>query len=236
MSVADELKKFKELLDIGAITQEEFEKKKKELIYNNQESKQEDAQVKEESYNTANTNSTNQEVKAIIFMGIIFIVIVCLIIGMSGSSNNANTTNNSKNEVITNDPNAIYLSYETVKDSEYCVEYNLNGEKKMGCKIPSGTYKLEIIENNSMIQYDIFVEYDKIIKNSFGYYEQEPVLLIDLQENQTEITDYSKYYKTNNIADTMVSTHTNDNIIIEITDDIHLFLAIDTNIKLTKIN
>jgi len=31
-SVADEIKKFKELLDIGAITQEEFDKKKKELL------------------------------------------------------------------------------------------------------------------------------------------------------------------------------------------------------------
>ncbi len=31
-SIADEIKKFKELLDIGAITQEEFEKKKKELL------------------------------------------------------------------------------------------------------------------------------------------------------------------------------------------------------------
>ena len=31
-SVADELKKFKELLDIGAITQDEFDKKKKELL------------------------------------------------------------------------------------------------------------------------------------------------------------------------------------------------------------
>lgn len=32
VSVADEVKKFKELLDIGAITQEEFDKKKKELL------------------------------------------------------------------------------------------------------------------------------------------------------------------------------------------------------------
>ncbi len=31
-SVADEIKKFKELLDMGAITYEEFEKKKKELL------------------------------------------------------------------------------------------------------------------------------------------------------------------------------------------------------------
>ncbi len=31
-SVADELKKFKELLDAGVLTQEEFDKKKKELI------------------------------------------------------------------------------------------------------------------------------------------------------------------------------------------------------------
>ena len=32
VSVADEIKKFKELLDIGAITQEEFDAKKKELL------------------------------------------------------------------------------------------------------------------------------------------------------------------------------------------------------------
>ncbi|MDX1959523.1 MAG: SHOCT domain-containing protein [Leptospiraceae bacterium] len=32
LSVADELKKFKELLDAGVLTQEEFDKKKKELI------------------------------------------------------------------------------------------------------------------------------------------------------------------------------------------------------------
>ena len=32
ISVADEIKKFKELLDIGAITQEEFDAKKKELL------------------------------------------------------------------------------------------------------------------------------------------------------------------------------------------------------------
>ena len=32
VSAADEIKKFKELLDIGAITQEEFDKKKKELL------------------------------------------------------------------------------------------------------------------------------------------------------------------------------------------------------------
>ena len=31
-SIADEIKKFKELLDIGAITQEEFDSKKKELL------------------------------------------------------------------------------------------------------------------------------------------------------------------------------------------------------------
>ena len=31
-SVADELLKFKQLLDMGAITQEEFDKKKKELL------------------------------------------------------------------------------------------------------------------------------------------------------------------------------------------------------------
>ena len=31
-SVADELKKFKELLDMGAITQEEFDAKKKQLL------------------------------------------------------------------------------------------------------------------------------------------------------------------------------------------------------------
>jgi predicted Zn-dependent peptidase len=31
-SVADELKKFKELLDAGVLTQQEFDKKKKELI------------------------------------------------------------------------------------------------------------------------------------------------------------------------------------------------------------
>lgn len=31
-SVADELKKFKELLDAGVLTQEEFDRKKKELI------------------------------------------------------------------------------------------------------------------------------------------------------------------------------------------------------------
>ncbi len=31
-SVADELKKFKELLDMGIITQEEFDKKKKDLL------------------------------------------------------------------------------------------------------------------------------------------------------------------------------------------------------------
>ena len=42
MSVADEIKKFKELLDMGAITQEEFDKKKKELIYNNQEISEKD--------------------------------------------------------------------------------------------------------------------------------------------------------------------------------------------------
>ena len=32
LSVADEIKKFKELLDMGAITQDEFEYKKKELL------------------------------------------------------------------------------------------------------------------------------------------------------------------------------------------------------------
>jgi len=32
LSVADEIKKFKELLDMGAITQDEFEQKKKELL------------------------------------------------------------------------------------------------------------------------------------------------------------------------------------------------------------
>ena len=32
VSVADELKKFKELLDMGAITQEEFDAKKKDLL------------------------------------------------------------------------------------------------------------------------------------------------------------------------------------------------------------
>ena len=32
LSVADELKKFKELMDAGVLTQEEFDKKKKELI------------------------------------------------------------------------------------------------------------------------------------------------------------------------------------------------------------
>ena len=32
MSNADELKKFKELLDMGAITQEEFDAKKKQLL------------------------------------------------------------------------------------------------------------------------------------------------------------------------------------------------------------
>ncbi|MBO5333379.1 MAG: SHOCT domain-containing protein [Clostridia bacterium] len=32
VSIADELKKFKELLDMGAITQEEFDAKKKELL------------------------------------------------------------------------------------------------------------------------------------------------------------------------------------------------------------
>lgn len=31
-SAADEIKKYKELLDIGAITQEEFEQKKKQLL------------------------------------------------------------------------------------------------------------------------------------------------------------------------------------------------------------
>ncbi|WP_397544849.1 SHOCT domain-containing protein [Ruminococcus sp.] len=31
-SVADEIRKFKELLDIGAITQEEFDAKKKQLL------------------------------------------------------------------------------------------------------------------------------------------------------------------------------------------------------------
>lgn len=32
ISVADELKKFKELLDVGAITQEDYDKKKTELL------------------------------------------------------------------------------------------------------------------------------------------------------------------------------------------------------------
>ena len=32
ISVADEIKKFKELLDMGAITQEEFDAKKKQLL------------------------------------------------------------------------------------------------------------------------------------------------------------------------------------------------------------
>ena len=32
VSVVDEIKKYKELLDMGAITQEEYEKKKKELL------------------------------------------------------------------------------------------------------------------------------------------------------------------------------------------------------------
>lgn len=32
VSVADEIKKFKDLLDMGAITQEEFDKKKTELL------------------------------------------------------------------------------------------------------------------------------------------------------------------------------------------------------------
>lgn len=32
VSVADEIKKFKELLDMGAITQEEFDAKKKQLL------------------------------------------------------------------------------------------------------------------------------------------------------------------------------------------------------------
>ena len=32
VSAADEIKKFKELLDIGAITQEEFDAKKKQLL------------------------------------------------------------------------------------------------------------------------------------------------------------------------------------------------------------
>ena len=32
LSAADELKKFKDLLDIGAITQEEFDAKKKQLL------------------------------------------------------------------------------------------------------------------------------------------------------------------------------------------------------------
>ena len=32
LSTADELKKFKELLDIGVITQEEFDAKKKQLL------------------------------------------------------------------------------------------------------------------------------------------------------------------------------------------------------------
>ena len=31
-SVTDEIKKYKELLDMGAITQEEYERKKKELL------------------------------------------------------------------------------------------------------------------------------------------------------------------------------------------------------------
>ena len=239
MSVADELKKFKELLDSGVITQDEFDKKKKELLFDEKENTSKEnikVDTAQTNYSTSNTNSnTSVTIATIIIMIVIVLAVVCMS-GSSDKTNTTNTTNTLESEVIMDDPNAIYLNYNTVSESEYCVKYNINGEEKLACKIPSGTYKLEVIKNNSMIQYDIFVEYDKIIKNSFGYNEQEPVLLIDLQDEQIEITDYSKYYKTNNIADMVVTTYPKDNVTFEVTDELHLFLAIDTNIKLTKID
>ena len=73
MSVADEIKKFKELLDMGAITQEEFDKKKKELIYDNQEITEKEEPIslqtdknsdnkdesKEKTYNTIKSEQKN---------------------------------------------------------------------------------------------------------------------------------------------------------------------------------
>ena len=46
MSIADEIKKYKELLDSGIITQEEFNLKKNQLIYN-----------ENENYNTNNNEN-----------------------------------------------------------------------------------------------------------------------------------------------------------------------------------
>ena len=236
MSVADELKKFKELLDSGVITQDEFDKKKKELLFDEKENTSKEnikVDTTQTNYTTSNTKSDNSVIIATI---IVMIIIVLIAVGISGNSDKTNTTNTLESEVIMNDPNAIYLNYDTVSESEYCVKYNINGEEKLACKIPSGTYKLEVINHDPGILYDIFVEYDKTIKNSFGYNEQEPVLLIDLQEEQIEITDYSKYYETNNIADTVVTVYPKDNVSFEVTDELHLFLAMDTNIKLTKID
>ena len=151
-------------------------------------------------------------------------------------NNQAEDNAKSKNEMITDDSNVIYLSYGKESESKYCEKFILDGEEFLEYKIPSGIYKLEVISSNEMFADDIWVEYDKIIKNSSGYDEQEPAFYIDINNNQAKITDYTDYYKTNDISKVTVNTYSLNDISIEITNDVHIHLVEGTNIKLTKIN
>lgn len=151
-------------------------------------------------------------------------------------NNQAEDNAKSKNEIITDATNVIYLSYGKEAESEYCEKFILDGEEFLEYKIPSGIYKLEVISSNEIFADDIWVEYDKIIKNSSGYDEQEPAFYIDINNNRAKITDYTDYYKTNDISKVTVNTYSLNDINIEITDDVHIHLVDGTNIKLTKIN
>lgn len=61
MSVADEIKKFKELLDMGAITQEEFEERKRKLIFSDEKSNSENDEKKNDK--TEKTQETSKVIK-----------------------------------------------------------------------------------------------------------------------------------------------------------------------------
>lgn len=241
MSIADEIKKYKELLDSGIITQEEFNLKKNQLIYN-----------ENENYNTNNNenyifhqnnidnqsnppkaSSFNSTEKNILIFGIIFIIFFFIIACTYMTSEDSNTDNKTTTEII--DPNSIYLNEGKENESVYCKEFILDGEKILTYKIPSGKYKIDVISSNIIIENDIFIEYDDINKNSLGHDEQESAYLIDIQNNQTKITDYTNYHSTKDISKISSNICNKDNIIVNISDDMHIYLAAKVNLKLTKI-
>jgi hypothetical protein len=89
MSSADELKKLKELLDSGVLTQEEFDKEKNKLL-------DDQPQADKSSSDTENKDSKKEKIKKrYIVAGVFFLLYMIGSIGGESSSDNISTTNSS---------------------------------------------------------------------------------------------------------------------------------------------